>query len=50
MALELIRLLIGQAPLEYQNLEYVTATIVGIFTLKFIYEMFNLVFNLVTKR
>lgn len=49
MANDLIILLIGQAPPGYENLQYVTATIIGLFAIKFILEMFIHVFNLILR-
>ncbi|WP_313345698.1 hypothetical protein [Sedimentibacter sp.] len=49
MALDLVRMLVGQVPEEFVMLEYVAAIILALFTVKFIYEMFMFVLNLVSK-
>ncbi len=50
MAIELIQLLVGQVPTDYEHLEYIASLIIALFTIKFIYEMFIHVFNLINNK
>lgn len=50
MALELIRQLVGQVPLGFEYLEYLSCLIISLFVIKSVIEFIQFVYSLLFKK